>query len=217
MLDGPDQYITCPLCGGYEKYMTLISGNTFGMKIWSDGKRDAPGLPEPPSVVKCRHCAECYWLSEANEIKQDEIPPEVMEELFPISFEEDFYVNEPSEEEYYRAIDKGLAKNNEEEKSLRILAWWRRNDAFRDSKNTDVPDGTNLWKTNLEALEKLLTTRTDDDSLMKAEILRELGEFDRAKQILKDIDSPDLSFTVRQIQALCDAQDSCVREIKFKT
>ena len=68
MLPGPDQMIACPKCKGVARYMTLMSGNTFGARVWTDGKQVAPMLPNPPAVVKCRHCEECYWLSEAEEI-----------------------------------------------------------------------------------------------------------------------------------------------------
>jgi hypothetical protein len=46
-------------------------------------------------------------------------------------------VEEPDEEGYYRAIEKGIAKDDEQMKSLRILAWWRRNDAFRDATSSE--------------------------------------------------------------------------------
>ena len=68
MMPGADQIIACPKCAGLAKYMTLASGNTFGLRMWTDCKRIAPMLPQPPDVVKCRNCAEFYWLSEAEEI-----------------------------------------------------------------------------------------------------------------------------------------------------
>lgn len=46
MLPGPTIIIACPLCGQYAKKRTIISGNTFGAKLWSDGKRISPMLPE---------------------------------------------------------------------------------------------------------------------------------------------------------------------------
>jgi hypothetical protein len=57
MLAGPDQIVACPHCKALAKYMTLMSGNTFGARVWTDGKQDAPMLPHPPAVVKCRQCA----------------------------------------------------------------------------------------------------------------------------------------------------------------
>lgn len=68
MLPGPDQIIACPSCKGLAKYETLKSGNTFGDRVWTDGKRHAPMLPQPPAVVRCLRCNGMYWLSEAREI-----------------------------------------------------------------------------------------------------------------------------------------------------
>jgi hypothetical protein len=70
MIPGPDQIIACPNCKEHEKYRTLISGNTFGAKVWTDGKQIAPMLPRPPAVVKCHYCGECYWLADAKKIKE---------------------------------------------------------------------------------------------------------------------------------------------------
>jgi hypothetical protein len=55
-------------CQGLEKYGTLVSGNTFGARAWTDGRQVAPMLPRPPAVVTCEICAECYWLKDAREI-----------------------------------------------------------------------------------------------------------------------------------------------------
>src|SRR5690349_16185490 len=68
MTPGPDQIVACPHCQGLAKYLTLMSGNTFDARVWTDGKRIAPMLPQPPPVVKCRHCARCYWLADAKKI-----------------------------------------------------------------------------------------------------------------------------------------------------
>ena len=130
MLPGPDQIVACPHCKALAKYMTLMSGNTFGARVWTDGKQDAPMLPHPPAVVKCRQCAECYWLAEAKVVgtvepwggKRPKVDP-----AWTAAPE----VQEPSEEEYYQALEKGLAGDPRQERSLRVLAWWRRNDAFR--------------------------------------------------------------------------------------
>ena len=56
-----------------------------------------------------------------------------------------------------------------------------------------------------------------DDFLMKANVFRELGEFESAKQVLSHIVSPDLAKVVHQIQLLCDNRDTYVRELNFST
>ena len=124
-------------------------------------------------------------------------------------------VQEPTEAEYYRALEKGLATTAEQEMVLRILAWWRRNDAFRDAPQPPakgIPNGPWPWRENLKALAHLLDAGDDNDRIMKAEVLRELGEFEAAKQVLSRILSSDLAAAVLLLRSLCDSEDSCVRE-----
>ncbi len=54
-----------------------------------------------------------------------------------------------------------------------------------------------------------------DDAIMMAEALRELGEFDTAKQVLGRINSEDSTKIVQQIGSLCDRGDSTVRLLRF--
>lgn len=217
MLPGPDQIIACPHCKGLAKYMTLMSGNTIGAQVWTDGRQVAPMLPHPPGVVKCRHCDECYWLADAEEVGTLDPWGGEGQQVNP-SWAIAEEVQEPTEEEYYRAMEKGLATDPEQERSLRVLAWWRSNDAFRDAPRVpavDNPSGSELWRKNLEALTNLLQEADESDRLMKAEVLRELGEFELAKQVLGRIDSSKVAAVVRQIRSLCDSGDTRVRKLRF--
>ena len=215
MIPGPDQIISCPKCKGLAKYMTLVSGNTFGARIWTDGKKVEPMLPIPPAIVKCRHCGECYWLAEAKEVgtvtrgEGQQIKPDW------VDAEE---VEQPTEEEYYQALEGGLALTVRQERNVRVLAWWRRNDAFRDIHKEHAQDSVlGLWRKNLEALVSLLTEDDDNDHLMRAEVLRELGEFESAKEILSHVNSHDVATVVSQLRSLCDTKDASVRELHFST
>lgn len=217
MLPGPDQIIACPQCQGLAKYMTLMSGNTIGAQVWTDGKQVAPMLPHPPAVVKCRHCGECYWLADAEEVGTVDPWGSEAQQVSPAwaTAEE---VQEPIEEEYYAAMEKGLPTDSEQERHLRVLAWWRSNDAFREDPR--APTGGNRsspgpWRKNLEALVNLLPDRDHSTRLMKAEVLRELGEFDAAKQVLDRIDSSKVAAVVRQLRSLCESGDTRVRELRF--
>jgi hypothetical protein len=215
MIPGPDQIIACPKCKDLAKYATLISGNTFDARVWTDGKRVAPMLPEPPIVVMCIHCAECYWLADAERVgtlwpHQDEGQESNW------AWAEAHEVKQPFEEVFYRAIDEGLATNEEQERSLRVLAWWRRNDAFRDVPEGQVQGDWTIpgkWRKNLEALVWLLVDDDDNERLMRSEVLRQLGEFGFAKQVLSSVKSPQTIKAVGRIQSLCDARDTCVREL----
>lgn len=241
MIPGPDQIIACPKCKGLAKHMTLASGNGFGAKIWTDGKGDAPMCPGLPPVVKCHHCAEIYWLEDAEKVGSIDT---YRWRLGDGDQDDDSQVNPdwaaaeriqvPTEDDYYHALEKGLAKTLEQEKELRILAWWRRNDddreGYYDDYRDDYPDdydviGRSLagetpislgpLRQNLIALTHLLEDESGNDCLMKAEVLRELGEFEAARLVLRRINTPNAAVFVSRIMSLCDIEDTCVREVKI--
>lgn len=217
MLPGPDQVIACPTCRTLARYGTLASGNTAGARTWTDGKQVAPMLPHPPAIVRCAHCKEVYWLAEARKIgkvdrwsNSDPVNPD---------WSAAPQVEEPEEDEYYRALDLGLAGTAEEERTVRVLAWWRANDGERNGEqraSRSAPAAAR-WKKNLEALVFLVAEEDDGERLMKAELLRELGRFDVAQAVLDQITSPNVAGVVRQFRALCDARDTRVRELRLPT
>jgi hypothetical protein len=215
MMPGPDQIIACPKCKGLARYMTLASGNTLDARVWTDGKMIAPMLPLPSTVVKCHRCAEVYWRTDAEKIGPVDRWRGAGEHVNP-AWADAPMVEEPTEEDYYQALSKGLAKNAKQERVLRILAWRRRNDVFRDKPlkgAQGISDDPEAWRKNLEALERLLTEEDVNDCLMKAEVLRELGKFESAKQVLSRATSTDGAAVVRQLRSLCDARDTSVREL----
>jgi hypothetical protein len=212
---GPNQIVACPHCGALAHYRTLVSGNTLGAEGWTDGRQYAPMMVEPPAVVKCHACAKCYWLADAEEIGVVERDFRAKEPV-PEAWRNAAEVKEPNPDEYLDAIEAGLAKDGAQEKSLRLLAWWRSNDAARGwpfvREDTPVasPDGV---RRNLERMLDLLTDDNDNDRLMRAEVLRELGEFAAAEQALREV-STDLRWVVEQIRSLCAAKDTRVRMLE---
>ncbi|MCL1824432.1 MAG: hypothetical protein FWG26_00550 [Betaproteobacteria bacterium] len=233
MMPGPDQIIACPYCAAQAKYKTLISGNTIGARTWSDGKQIAPMLPRPPAVVKCHHCERCYWLDDAEEISETGERKDA--QFANRSLTTTPVVKEPGEMDYYKALANGLATTPEEGRHLRILARWRRNDPLRDG--TQVGGGLDLSEEglkNLETLVRLLDEANEDETekhywtqWMKADVLRELGEFELASEVLNQITTARREDTgndeilrwyaqiVRQLRSFCDARDACVKELKF--
>jgi hypothetical protein len=220
MKPGPDQIVACPSCEGLGKYRTLQSGNTFEERVWTDGKRHYPMLPLPPAVVRCRHCNSVHWLSEAREVgtvapiafwgnKPEPVSPE---------WRDAEYVQEPEDLEYYDAIQAGLARTPEEERDLRIFAWWRSNDAYRAIRSAAVvaePRSLAAWDQNLQALLLLLDESDEADLLLKAEVYRGLRAWPQAEALLNRVGSANLSTVVTQIRALCESQDSSVREVNL--
>jgi hypothetical protein len=216
MMPGPDQVVACPHCKGLGKYMTLRSGNTLGTCVWTDGKQVAPMLPSPPAVVRCRDCGKCYWLADADEVGTLDRWNDGEHQVDP-SWVAAAEIQEPAEEEYYAAIAGGLAADPQQERDLRVLAWWRGNDAFRHGSGEQAGDTTasGARRNNLEALASVLHARDDNERIMKAEVLRELGEFASALALLRSVTSSEYDAVVRQLSSMCESKDMCVRELVF--
>ncbi|MCS7224663.1 MAG: tetratricopeptide repeat protein [Armatimonadetes bacterium] len=215
MQRGDDQVIACPHCEALAKHFTLISGNTFGARLWTDGKMIAPMLPEPPPFVQCHQCRHFYWLSDARKVG---LIPVMTEGTtgFPDDWLNAPYVQEPSEDAYYQALSEQVAETLDEEKFLRVLALWKRNDSMRDltgSGSVEMQPLSDQAKQNLETLVSLLDESHPDEGLLKAEVLRELGQFDEARQTLQRVSSDDYQAIVQVLLFLCDQGDTMVREI----
>jgi hypothetical protein len=239
MIPGPDQVIACPCCNGLAKYPTLVSGNTFGAEFWTDGKVICPMLPTPPVIVRCIHCAECYWLDDAEKVgtcqPYELIDPDLRSRLadqmgmspadknrferqIDPSWTATEDVEEPTEEEYYAAIDNGLARDPTQQRVLRILAWWQRNNAYRGVGCEQIIDVivTDACRQNLETLASLLDLQEENDRLVKAEILRELHRFEAATSLLSDISSNEKANEVGQLRSFCVSRDACVRRFNSR-
>jgi len=81
-----------------------MSGNTLGAKIWTDGKQEAPMLPEGIVLSFCNNCNQYLWVEDA----------EVIEELDP--WDDTVFILRQiwwKYNDYYR-------KNNEAELSKKI-------------------------------------------------------------------------------------------------
>ena len=86
MIIGPSRIIHCPHCNGELRVWHIVSGNTFGGELWSDGYMYAPMMMEPILVTRCAHCTGIFWVEDAKEsadspdysplISDDPEPPE---------------------------------------------------------------------------------------------------------------------------------------------
>ena len=68
MIPGPEYIYKCPNCGNLLSRGSLMSGNTFGAKLFSDGKRITPMLPEFPNLTKCKKCNRFIWVNKLQEV-----------------------------------------------------------------------------------------------------------------------------------------------------
>jgi len=184
MLPGPTIIIACPHCGNLAKKDTIISGNTFGATLWSDGKQVAPMLPEFPSFVFCKKCSNLFWVKDAKEV--DQINDHYSEndkykELETITF--------PDFLQYYLALNI-----IDDKKYIRIKMLYSFNDYLRNNKESQItPETQKIHEENLYELIDLFEENDINELIMKAEAYRNLGLFEKSTTLLNQINDPKLS------------------------
>lgn len=68
MRPGPTLIVKAPGCQSPVKVSTLASGNTFGAVFWTDGKCEAPMLPDHSRLRKHPTEGILFWADECEEI-----------------------------------------------------------------------------------------------------------------------------------------------------
>ncbi len=106
MLPGPNYVYKCPRCGNLLTVGSILSGNTIGAKIYSDGKRIAPMLPDFPDLTKCKKCETIFWLNILRKIGRYEWGDK-MNSKWAKADDADFL----DIEDYFRALDDNVAEN----------------------------------------------------------------------------------------------------------
>ena len=207
MLPGPTKIRKCSECSNLIEQPALMSGNTFGARFWTDGKMNAPMLPDEPRLVKCPYCSALIWIKEMEEIA----------EVMPWEETEISIRAKPSIVTKFRAIVsllKTVEHTQEKEKYLRIRAWWAGNDKRRTA--TVKKEMSKGEQQNLESLVELLNAADEQECLMMAEIYRELGKFEESECCLDQRFSEDLADIVSLIKQLTQLREPFVQEIVYR-
>ncbi|RLB36823.1 MAG: hypothetical protein DRH12_15255 [Deltaproteobacteria bacterium] len=204
---GPTIIKKCSACSGLIEEYTILSGNTFYAKYWTDGKCEAPMLPDQPWLVKCPHCQSLIWIDEQEKVAE-------INEL-SLDTNADYDQAEPYDmpglEDYFGILEKNKL-TREKELYVRIRAWWAGNDERREVKS--IPkDISDVERSNLQVLVNMLDTSDDNDCIMIAEIKRELGDFEGAIAVLEKTFPGELSQAASIIRELARNQYSFVEEI----
>lgn len=180
MMIGYSQVLTCPFCGTKKDVMSLISGNNFGARLWSDNKEDAPMCPETSWVQKCPHCGKYYFRSRQKLLLSDSTMSCDCGEL---SLQE--------AKEALEQLTRDGFENTTEEAMIRLLLFQTYNDEcfrYEDEPNA-IPtkeDHALFVECGLWLIDHYV-----EDEVLKAEYYREIGEMEKAKSILESIELED--------------------------
>jgi hypothetical protein len=221
MLPGPTYIYECPSCKGLLERRSISSGNTSRAKFRSDGQMRAPMLPTTPLLVACPKCkASIFWPS-SKEVDSYETnvmtgflgadPPSVETLAFraemkakKLRYKDVFGYEQASSAQIIEFIRNGSAESSFE-LPLRLLFWQRVNDerleVGRIGLNSDEQE-------NLQKLLLLIDLKTDSHRLQKAEIYRQLGQFNDAMRILDYNFDDDISARAEQLMQTAERKDT---------
>lgn len=206
MLLGPKYVYKCPGCGKYIQKNSLLSGNNIGAALFSDGKSDAPMLPEFPNITKCKDCNTILWLNKSNEVGTSD-----SEGRKPRKWQDAKQADFLTIDEYFEAIEKGLASNKDDELFIRQRIWWSFNDRIRNGINIFESDNDELrWKDNLHKLLDLLDISDMNHKILSAEIYRSLGDFDKCINIIESIDKEQYGWLITKFVNECRTKNRWV-------
>jgi len=223
MRPGPEIIRKCSSCTMPMAQATIRSGNTFGATLWTDGKMEAPMLPDLPWFVKCPHCHSLLWIDEQVELGETELGCMLISEKEKLSTKRHSKKTvlgdiepgipqciAPSAEELFAFLDTNIS-DVKKERYLRIRAWWAGNDVRRKSRKKHHLSEKEAK--NIQALVALLIESDKNDRIMKAEIMRELGRFDDAISILAMLPDKESIEAVTIIKKLALKKDPFVSKI----
>lgn len=215
MLPGPTYIRQCSICGKHISQDTIYSGNNCGATYWTDGKEDAPMLPDQPWLVKCLHCSGLVWIDEQVRVAALDYywEPDKADEIAE-QFADVREVTAPAFAEYAEFLSAGVS-DRRKERYLRLRTWWAGNDVRREGG--DIPPMSDLETENLRAFLGLLDETEDNDRIMKAEVLRELGMFEESGALLAWLFKDDLIASVEFIRRLNQNRNAFVADMTLKS
>lgn len=137
-------------------------------------------MPGEPLLWKSEADNVCFWAEECEQI--DTI------DFCSYSSRSDkslwdglAFAVDPTEEDYFTVIAKGLPKTDEQKVYLRRELWWMGNDRIRREESDHLSE---MHLENLKEFAPLLHEQEIGDRIMKAEVFRELSRFDDALGLL---------------------------------
>lgn len=190
MTQGPSLYYECISCKKTIEITTIGSGNNTGARYWTDGFVFAPMLRETLIFGKCPHCRNLFWVKDLKYV--GEVDWMWGEDLPDKAWGKTKTALEFKSADYLSALKNNFFNDIEEEKLIRIRAWWKFNDTFRNIRSKkglfisheikNNPERS-FYK-NLTALENLLNENIQSERLLKAEIAREQRRFEECNRLL---------------------------------
>lgn len=202
MLPAKPNILKCPHCGGLRRQSALLSRNTFGAKQWSDAKREFPMLSYTSRVMRCPHCQRYHFYNSNHIVGECE------------TYGQSSFGNLS-----YASLKEALAQlhpTGDNELDLRIMLVHAYNDLYGGCPGTRKPsEAPAEERLFFEQNVRRVIQMHSENRLFCAELYREIGEFDQALAILRDISGDDNTRYIAQLMAERAEQcDPCVFVLK---
>ena len=209
MLPGPDTIYQCPQCDSLISVGSLMSGNTFGAHLYSDGRLVAPMMPEFPKITRCSKCKTIFWISKSKKIGQRGFG--IAEILEDQKYQNAQTARSLSLNDYSTALKKEVYTSDEEEIYIRKRLWWCFNDNVRNGKWLFISEGNSQrWSENTNRLMELLGATDDNEKIMLAELNRNLGHFEKCMDLLNSIEDPKFNWIKTEFEKKCNDKNTKV-------
>lgn len=190
MTFGPDYIYECLQCGKPFRRGSMVSGSTLNAKLFSDGKRIMPHLPEFPILTKCEGCNAIIDIRQQKEIGAHDCETQEHKARKDIP-----YAKFLSVDDLYRALEAFP----EQEGMIRQKIWWASNDLIRDGLKGRLPLSPeeqeefirlrgSKYDENCSALIKFFDPEDQNQRIIIAELYRNLGEFDKCLELINSLD-----------------------------
>jgi len=189
----------CPSCGKKMKMENVTSYTVSSSKYFSDGDVYESGIccaHLTPDLTKCPHCDALFFRRNA---KSEETS-------FITNTSKIEYIKEPVINDLISAIKNKIAKNQDEEKAIREVLWHEFNIDTRYGNYVLDGDDFKIWQDNCAVLlsltektlkemqlkknsKKYSDSDREDCVFMIAELNRNLGNFDKCMELIKELGS----------------------------
>lgn len=208
MVPGKDKIIECPHCEHKFRQKTIMSGNNIGAKIWTDGRQEAPMMPEAIVLSYCDNCKQYFWVEEA----------EVLEEIDPWEKTESKieHLEYLTLEQYLEALEKIEMRSQNDTLFILRQIWWNYNDYYRNGNEAEL---SQELKNKISELQQQMLSEFDEEDdeqlMLKGELLRELGNFDEAAETLRKVTASEYLRAKEFILNLAEKEVAELRELEL--
>ncbi len=167
--------LICPYCKGKKRIKVSHPENENGIRVWSDGKLTFPAMHDAYIVQKCTHCGKYYIMSRQ--------APEETSRMSEAALEAGTLNYDEVRQAFAQLAAEGFL-HLDEEANVRMMAIHAFNDQFFRKRKSEAPsqEEYGFFRDNII----WLTTHYIEDGLLRGELLREIGEFKSACELINN-------------------------------